>query len=128
MPQLARTRYLRSGRIGKGLGSGRSLDVAHDPLARHEAIEAVEGDDDLEDQRVGARCRVVGPHPGRPHATADLDHVPREVDPRERGRADLSWEESIRLDLRYVDNWSFAFDLQILWKTGRAVLSGSGAY
>jgi exopolysaccharide biosynthesis polyprenyl glycosylphosphotransferase len=44
------------------------------------------------------------------------------------GRADLSWDESIRLDLRYVDNWSIALDLQILWKTARAVLSGSGAY
>jgi exopolysaccharide biosynthesis polyprenyl glycosylphosphotransferase len=44
------------------------------------------------------------------------------------GRADLSWEESVRLDLRYVDNWSIALDLLILWKTARAVLRGSGAY
>jgi exopolysaccharide biosynthesis polyprenyl glycosylphosphotransferase len=44
------------------------------------------------------------------------------------GRADLPWDESIRLDLRYVDNWSLALDLQILWKTVRAVLLGSGAY
>jgi exopolysaccharide biosynthesis polyprenyl glycosylphosphotransferase len=44
------------------------------------------------------------------------------------GRADLSWEESVRLDLRYVDNWSFALDLLILWKTIRAVLTGNGAY
>lgn len=44
------------------------------------------------------------------------------------GRADLSWEESVRLDLRYVDNWSLALDLQILWKTARAVLGGGGAY
>jgi exopolysaccharide biosynthesis polyprenyl glycosylphosphotransferase len=44
------------------------------------------------------------------------------------GRSDLSWEESVRLDLRYVENWSLALDLLILWKTGRAVLSRSGAY
>ncbi len=44
------------------------------------------------------------------------------------GRADLPWEESVRLDLRYVDNWSPAMDLQILWKTLRAVIGGSGAY
>lgn len=44
------------------------------------------------------------------------------------GRADLTWEESVRLDLRYVDNWSVALDLQILWKTARAVVMGSGAY
>lgn len=44
------------------------------------------------------------------------------------GRSDLSWEESLRLDLRYVDNWSLALDLQILWRTWRAVLGRSGAY
>ena len=44
------------------------------------------------------------------------------------GRSDLSWEESVRLDLRYVDNWSVAMDLMILWKTVRAVLRPAGAY
>lgn len=44
------------------------------------------------------------------------------------GRADLTWEESVRLDLRYVDNWSVALDLQILWRTVRAVFVGAGAY
>ncbi len=44
------------------------------------------------------------------------------------GRSDLTWEESVRLDLRYVDNWSMALDLLILWKTARAVLRGGGAY
>ncbi len=33
------------------------------------------------------------------------------------GRSDLSWEESLRLDLRYVDNWSLALDALIIWKT-----------
>jgi exopolysaccharide biosynthesis polyprenyl glycosylphosphotransferase len=44
------------------------------------------------------------------------------------GRSDLTWEESLRLDLRYVDNWSFWLDVAILWRTWRAVLSRSGAY
>jgi exopolysaccharide biosynthesis polyprenyl glycosylphosphotransferase len=44
------------------------------------------------------------------------------------GRADLPWEESVRLDVCYVDNWSFALDLRILWKTGQAVIRGAGAY
>src|SRR5690606_34528180 len=44
------------------------------------------------------------------------------------GRSDLSWEESVRLDLRYVDNWTLALDLQIMWKTWSAVFRGSGAY
>jgi lipopolysaccharide/colanic/teichoic acid biosynthesis glycosyltransferase len=44
------------------------------------------------------------------------------------GRANLPWEESVRLDLRYVEHWSLALDLQILWKTARAVARGTGAY
>ncbi|RFS84668.1 sugar transferase [Actinomadura spongiicola] len=44
------------------------------------------------------------------------------------GRSDLTWEESVRLDLRYVDNWTLALDLQIMWKTWSAVFRGSGAY
>jgi lipopolysaccharide/colanic/teichoic acid biosynthesis glycosyltransferase len=34
----------------------------------------------------------------------------------------------VRLDLRYVENWSLALDALIIWKTGRAVLKSAGAY
>jgi exopolysaccharide biosynthesis polyprenyl glycosylphosphotransferase len=44
------------------------------------------------------------------------------------GRSDLSWEESIRLDLRYVENWSLTVDLVILLRTAMAVMRGAGAY
>lgn len=44
------------------------------------------------------------------------------------GRSDLPWEESLRLDLWYVDNWTPMLDLQILVRTVRAVLRGTGAY
>lgn len=44
------------------------------------------------------------------------------------GRSDLPWEEAVRLDLRYVENWSLALDMRILWKTWAAVARGSGAY
>jgi exopolysaccharide biosynthesis polyprenyl glycosylphosphotransferase len=44
------------------------------------------------------------------------------------GRSDLTWEESVRFDLYYVENWSVMSDLMILWRTGRAVISSSGAY
>ncbi|MDQ1727041.1 MAG: hypothetical protein QOK14_1086, partial [Frankiaceae bacterium] len=44
------------------------------------------------------------------------------------GRSDLTWEESVRLDLRYVENWSLTLDLTIIWKTMFAVVRGSGAY
>ncbi|WP_182558298.1 sugar transferase [Microlunatus kandeliicorticis] len=44
------------------------------------------------------------------------------------GRSLLSWEETVRLDLRYVENWSLTLDLLILWKTVFAVLARRGAY
>ena len=44
------------------------------------------------------------------------------------GRSSLSLEESVRLDLSYVENWSLGLDLIILWRTARAVLVGDGAY
>jgi exopolysaccharide biosynthesis polyprenyl glycosylphosphotransferase len=44
------------------------------------------------------------------------------------GRSDLSWEESIRLDLTYVENWSLAMDVAILARTVSAVMRSSGAY
>jgi exopolysaccharide biosynthesis polyprenyl glycosylphosphotransferase len=44
------------------------------------------------------------------------------------GRSDLSWEESVRLDLRYVENWSLGLDVAILARTWSAVVKGRGAY
>ena len=44
------------------------------------------------------------------------------------GRSDLDWDETVRLDLSYVENWSVTGDLVILLKTVRAVMSSSGAY
>jgi exopolysaccharide biosynthesis polyprenyl glycosylphosphotransferase len=44
------------------------------------------------------------------------------------GRSNLPWDEAVRLDIRYVENWSFFLDLQILWKTWAAMTGGDGAY
>lgn len=44
------------------------------------------------------------------------------------GRSDLSWQDSVRLDLYYVENWSLAGDLVIILRTVRAVFRGAGAY
>lgn len=80
---------------------------------------------------------LVGPRPALPAEAAEYaEHVRRRlvVKPgltglwQVNGRSDLSWEESVRLDLRYVENWSFALDLQILWKTVSVIFRGSGAY
>jgi exopolysaccharide biosynthesis polyprenyl glycosylphosphotransferase len=80
---------------------------------------------------------LVGPRPALPEEAAMYgDHVRRRLAVKPgltglwqvNGRSDLSWDESVRLDLRYVENWSFVLDLQILWKTCAAVVRGSGAY
>jgi len=44
------------------------------------------------------------------------------------GRSDLDWDDAIRLDLYYVENWSLTGDLVILWRTVRAVVAKDGAY
>ncbi|MDH2409975.1 sugar transferase [Streptomyces fenghuangensis] len=44
------------------------------------------------------------------------------------GRSDLTWDETVALDLRYVDNWSCAMDAGVLARTFRAVVSARGAY
>lgn len=43
------------------------------------------------------------------------------------GRSNLTWEESVRLDLYYVENWSLLADLVILARTARAVVMSDGA-
>lgn len=80
---------------------------------------------------------LVGPRPPLPEEVAGYGYDVRRrlvVKPgmtglwQISGRSDLSWEESVRLDLRYVENWSLTLDLVILWKTCRAVVRASGAY
>jgi exopolysaccharide biosynthesis polyprenyl glycosylphosphotransferase len=80
---------------------------------------------------------LVGPRPALPDEAAMYgDHVRRRLAVKPgitglwqvSGRSDLTWDDSIRLDLRYVENWSLMLDLHILWKTMAAVARGSGAY
>jgi exopolysaccharide biosynthesis polyprenyl glycosylphosphotransferase len=44
------------------------------------------------------------------------------------GRSDLSWDESVRLDLRYVENWSVTNDLLLICRTVKIMLRPEGAY
>jgi exopolysaccharide biosynthesis polyprenyl glycosylphosphotransferase len=80
---------------------------------------------------------LVGPRPALPQETARYGrHMLRRLAVKPgitglwqvSGRSDLSIDDSVRLDVRYVENWSLILDLQIIWKTARAILSGSGAY
>src|SRR5258706_14109846 len=80
---------------------------------------------------------LVGPRPPLPSEVAEYQFDMRRrlvVKPgltglwQVSGRSDLSWEESMRLDLRYVENWSFTTDLVILARTVFVVWRRAGAY
>jgi exopolysaccharide biosynthesis polyprenyl glycosylphosphotransferase len=80
---------------------------------------------------------LVGPRPALPSEVVRYDEDPRRrlaVKPgltglwQVSGRSDLSWTDTVRLDLLYVDNWSFSLDLVILCRTITAVLGHRGAY
>lgn len=86
---------------------------------------------------VRGEMSLVGPRPPLPEEVRAYDsdaHRRLRVRPgltglwQVSGRSDLDWEESLRLDLRYVDNWSWSLDLSILLRTGRAILGRAGAY
>ena len=86
---------------------------------------------------VTGQMSLVGPRPALPQEVERYD-----LDPRRRlavkpgitglwqvsGRSDLSWAESVRLDVKYVDNWSLMLDASILCRTVTAVLNHRGAY
>ncbi|HEX4705979.1 MAG TPA: sugar transferase [Pseudonocardiaceae bacterium] len=85
---------------------------------------------------LGGTMSLVGPRPPLPEETATYGPDVRRrllVKPgltglwQVSGRSDLPWEEAVRLDLRYVEDWSLAMDALILWKTLRAVFVSEGA-
>ena len=80
---------------------------------------------------------LVGPRPPLPKEVASYEaHVLRRLHVRPgltglwqvSGRSDLAWDDTVRLDLYYVDNWSMLQDLAILVRTVKAVLGKDGAY
>ncbi len=86
---------------------------------------------------LGGSMSLVGPRPPLAREVSLYDqHVHRRflVTPgitglwQVSGRSDLSWDDSVRLDLFYVENWSLTGDFAILWRTLKAVVSGGGAY
>ncbi|MBB2995976.1 sugar transferase [Paeniglutamicibacter cryotolerans] len=80
---------------------------------------------------------LVGPRPPLPKEVAKYEgHVGRRlyIKPgltglwQVSGRSDLDWEEGVRLDLYYVENWSVTGDLMIMWRTFKVMLHPVGAY
>jgi exopolysaccharide biosynthesis polyprenyl glycosylphosphotransferase len=86
---------------------------------------------------VRGKMSLVGPRPPLP---SEVERYPDDVRRRllvkpgitglwqVSGRADLPWDETVRLDLYYIDNWSLSMDFVIMMKTVAAVLRGRGAY
>ena len=86
---------------------------------------------------LGGSMSLVGP---RPHVTREVEQYGHDMRRRllvkpgitglwqVSGRSNLSWDDSVRIDVRYVENWSLGYDVMILGKTVGAVLKGSGAY
>ena len=80
---------------------------------------------------------LVGPRPPLQSEVASYEpHVHRRlyIKPgltgmwQVNGRSNLDWDESVRLDLYYVENWSLAGDLMIIWRTFKTVIQPVGAY
>ncbi|MGI8457546.1 MAG: sugar transferase [Propionibacteriaceae bacterium] len=86
---------------------------------------------------LGGSMSLVGP---RPHLADEIARMPQLAHRRARvtpgvtglwqvsGRSELNETEAVRLDLRYVENWSLSLDLLILWRTASAVLMRRGAH
>ncbi|WP_371668125.1 sugar transferase [Streptomyces sp. NBC_00289] len=86
---------------------------------------------------ISGHMSLVGPRPPLPE---EVEEYTAEVNRRllvkpgltglwqVSGRSDLPWEEAVRLDLGYVDNWSTSLDVSILLRTASAVVRGTGAY
>jgi exopolysaccharide biosynthesis polyprenyl glycosylphosphotransferase len=81
---------------------------------------------------IGGSMSLVGPRPPLPKEVAQYaDHVHRRFLAKPgitglwqvSGRSSLSWDDSVRLDLSYVENWTFVGDIVILLKTARAALA-----
>ncbi|WNB96747.1 sugar transferase [Streptomyces sp. CGMCC 4.7035] len=119
---------------------GRMFKIRHDPrITRVGRVLRRYSLDELPQlfNVVQGHMSLVGPRPPLPDEVAGYDEVELRrlaVKPgltglwQVSGRSDLSWDETIALDLRYVDNWSPSVDLEVLVRTVRAVLAGTGAY
>ncbi|MEJ7706334.1 MAG: sugar transferase [Nocardioidaceae bacterium] len=80
---------------------------------------------------------LIGPRPALPHEVATYDLAARRrlaVKPgltglwQVSGRSNLSWEDSVRIDSDYVDNWRLGREFQIALRTVKAVLGKNGAH
>jgi exopolysaccharide biosynthesis polyprenyl glycosylphosphotransferase len=131
---------LRHGLAGENEHDGRIFKIRLDPrvtrvgrvLRRYSLDELPQLFNVLQ-----GHMSLVGPRPPLPNEVAGYNDVELRrlsVKPgltglwQVSGRSDLSWDETVALDLRYIDNWSLSVDLGVLCRTFRAVVGGDGAY
>ena len=125
--------------LSRNEGKGGLFKLAHDPRVTRLGRLLREFSLDELPQLInvlGGSMSLVGP---RPHLADEIARMPSEASRRSlvtpgltglwqvSGRSELAADDAIRLDLRYVENWSFTLDLLILWKTVSAVLARRGA-
>ncbi|WP_306639131.1 sugar transferase [Pseudarthrobacter siccitolerans] len=125
---------------GENQGSGLLFKIKEDPrITRVGKILRRYSLDELPQlfNVVAGSMSLVGPRPPLPREVDAYEHDVRRrllVKPgltglwQVSGRSNLSWQDSVRLDLYYVENWSLAGDLIILLRTVRAVFQSTGAY
>lgn len=131
---------LLAGLISLNEGSGPLFKLANDPrvtrmgsFLRHTSLDELPQLFNV----VKGNMSLIGPRPGLPAEAATYDEWIRHrlrVKPgmtgawQVSGRSNLSWQESVRLDIDYVDNWTLRDDLSIAARTARAVLKRDGAH
>jgi exopolysaccharide biosynthesis polyprenyl glycosylphosphotransferase len=131
---------LRAELVGQDEGAGPLFKIRRDPrITRTGAWLRKYSLDELPQlfNVLAGSMSLVGPRPPLPEEVAKYGRdAQRKLRVRPgltglwqvSGRSDLSWDESVRLDLRYVENWTMALDALILWKTFGAIIRGNGAY
>ncbi|MCU1635624.1 MAG: sugar transferase [Cryobacterium sp.] len=129
-----------AGLMGQNEGSGALFKMRNDPrVTRVGRVLRKYSLDELPQlwNILVGDMSLVGPRPPLPREVESYEtHVHRRlyIKPgltgmwQVNGRSDLSWEESVRLDLYYVENWSLAGDLMIMWRTIKAMVQPVGAY
>lgn len=128
------------GAAGAGVDRGVLFKMEHDPritpVGRFIRRYSIDELPQLFDVLTG-KMSLVGPRPPLPDEVSQYEqdvHRRLLVKPgltglwQVNGRSNLSWDESVRLDLYYVENWSVALDMVILWRTFSAVFGKDGAY
>ncbi|MBA3991859.1 MAG: sugar transferase, partial [Propionibacteriales bacterium] len=120
-------------------GAGPLFKLAHDPrVTKMGSILRRTSLDELPQlwNVVRGEMSLIGPRPALPHETAEYDSWIRRrlsVKPgmtglwQVSGRSRLGWNDAVRLDLDYVDNWTLGSDLSIASRTVGAVLRRDGA-